>query len=125
MSESNDPVEGFRRMLKLLEVTPEQLRELASELGIPTDVTEEAVTRMTPQRVMKRPDTPKTMLGLNCALDPDDMIVIGDIRSETGFNAQGNMTLMVSTPTRPLGGVQLTREQVVQLRDFLNKKLGE
>lgn len=113
----NAEVDAFRRMLKLLEVTPAELVELARELGI------DSAYPMAEQP--PRPPCPDTMLGLSCSMDPRDMIAVGDVYSETGFNERGNMTLVISTPTRPLGAVEITREQAKALRDFLNKKLGD
>jgi len=70
-----------------------------------------------------RPATPETMLGLTCQLNPDDLLAVGDYQSATGFDADGNFTLTMSTPREPLGAIKLSRDQVVQLRDFLTSKL--
>lgn len=71
-----------------------------------------------------RPPLPETMIGLDCAEGDGMMLAVGDLYSETGFNEAGTMTFMVNSPERPYGGVCLTREQVVQLRDYLTEKLG-
>lgn len=114
---SSHEVDAFRRMLALLEVTPDQLMELAREIGV--DMSD------LPQSPMKRPPIPDTMIGLSCAMAPEEMIAVGDAYSKTGFNERGNMTLVISTPTAPLGAVEITKEQAKALRDFLNSKLGE
>lgn len=72
-----------------------------------------------------RPPLPKEMLGLTCAQNPDDLLSIGAYKSESGFDSEGYMHIMVSNSERPYGGVSIDRDQARQLRDFLSAKLGD
>lgn len=72
-----------------------------------------------------RPPLPATMLGLECAVNPGDLLAVGDGYSASGFDDNGLMNFMLSCPERPYGGVAITRDQARQLRDFLSAKLGD
>lgn len=120
---SGHEVDAFRRMLALLDVTPSQLLEVAQELGIPG--LPSGLHPSLSGAKTHRPPIPATMLGLECAVNPTELIAVGDVYSETGFNDRGNMTLVINTPTEPLGAVEITKEQAKALRDFLTSKLEE
>lgn len=74
---------------------------------------------------LERPPLPETMFGLECNVNPEDHIAFGDIYEQSGFSPAGLMTIMVTRPDRPLGGVAVTKEQARALRDWLSTKVDE
>ena len=101
------------RILDELGMSPEQaIQYLATNHGVSVGA--------------ERPDLPDTMFGLTCQVDRNDEIAFGDVYSATGFSKDSElMTIMVTKPDRPMGGVAITKDQARQLRDWLSSKVDE
>lgn len=102
-----------------------QFTELLGKLGLNTDLSALERRVLDTESYADRPPVPASMLGLTCAEDHTTICAIGDAYDDSGFNAKGQMTIAITSPTQQLGCLEITKRQAAQLRDYLISKLGE
>lgn len=97
-----------------------QFAELLGKLGLSN-----VASALDTDNYADRPPVPASMIGLTCAEDHTTICAIGDAYDDSGFNAKGQMTIAITSPTQQLGCLEITKRQAAQLRDYLISKLGE